>query len=67
VRKKPGRKPKVVTDAAAPVAKPAGKVGRPAKGKVGRPPKAATAAKPAKPAKAAKVTTKAPRGRKKAV
>jgi hypothetical protein len=67
VRKKPGRKPKVVTDAAAPVAKPAGKVGRPAKGKVGRPPKAATAAKAAKPAKAAKVTTKAPRGRKKAV
>jgi hypothetical protein len=76
VRKKPGRKPKVVTDAAAPVAKPAGKVGRPAKGKVGRPPKATTAAKVAKPAKpakvakpakAAKVTTKAPRGRKKAV
>jgi hypothetical protein len=67
VRKKPGRKPKVVTDAAAPVAKPAGKVGRPAKGKVGRPPKAANAVKAAKPAKAAKVTTKATRGRKKAV
>jgi hypothetical protein len=75
VRKKPGRKPKVVTDAAAaaPVAKTPGKVGRPAKGKVGRPPKAANAvkaikpAKVAKPAKAAKVTTKATRGRKKAV
>jgi hypothetical protein len=67
LRKKPGRKPKVVTDAASPVAKPAGKVGRPAKGKVGRPPKAANAVKVAKPAKAAKVTTKATRGRKKAV
>jgi hypothetical protein len=67
LRKKPGRKPKVVTDATTPVVKPAGKVGRPAKGKVGRPPKAANAVKAAKPAKAAKVTTKATRGRKKAV
>ncbi len=75
VRKKPGRKPKSESAAAAPVVKAKGKVGRPAKaakvgrpatkGKVGRPPKAAAAApkvaKAPRVAKAAKVTKATPK------